>query len=58
MATVNMNLTINAFQATQPMHPLIPTLRIVQIDEGSPIMKDDDIPEEPLVPPPSELFIT
>ena len=40
------------------MPPSIPTLRIVQMDEGSPTRKPEEIPEEPLVPLPSKLFIT
>lgn len=39
------------------MHPPIPAPRIVQIDEGSPIRKPNEIPEEPLIPSPHELFI-
>ncbi|CAH1446330.1 unnamed protein product [Lactuca virosa] len=46
-----------AFQATQSTLPLIPAPRIVQINEGSPTRKPNEIPEEPLIPPPSELFI-
>lgn len=40
------------------MPPLIPTPKIASIDVGSPTRKPNELPEEPLVPPPSELFIT
>lgn len=40
------------------MLPPIPTLRIVQIDEGSPTLKPNDLPGEPLVPPPLAFTIT
>lgn len=58
MDKVKTKLKINAFIATQPMPPLIPTPRIFQIDEGSPIWKPNEIPKDPLIPLPSEQFIT
>ena len=54
MAKLKTKLTIDALRATKPMSPL---MRIVQIDEGSPIRKPNEIPEEPLLHPLSELFI-
>lgn len=40
------------------MLPTILALRIAYIDEGSPTQKPNDIPEDPLIPPSSEIFIT
>ena len=40
------------------MLPPNPGPMIVQIDGISPTRKPDEIPEEPLIPPPSDLFIT
>lgn len=40
------------------MPPPIPTMRIVHVDEGSRMKKTYDFPIEPLIPPPSETFIT
>lgn len=40
------------------MPPLIQTLRIVPIDEGSPTRKPGHLPKQTLVPPQSELIIT
>ncbi|CAH1421113.1 unnamed protein product [Lactuca virosa] len=58
MEKLKTKLTVGTFQATQSMLPPIPAPKIVQIDEGSPSRKPDDLPKEPLIPPPSELFIT
>lgn len=58
MAKLKTKLSIDAFRATQSMLPQIPTLRMVQIDEASPTQKPDDIPEEPLIPRLSKIFIT
>lgn len=58
MAKLKTKLTINAFWATQSLLPPIHALRIAEIDEGFPTQKQDDIPEEPLIPPPSEIFVT
>lgn len=58
MAKVKTKMTIDSFRAIQQTPHLIPTPRIVQIDEGFPIKKHDMIPEDPLLPHPSELFIT
>lgn len=58
MAKIKTKLTIDAFRATQSMPPSIPGPRIVPIDEGSPIKKSDELPEEPLIPPILELIIT
>lgn len=57
-AKLKINLTIDVVQATQPLPPSIPALWIAQIKEGSPTRNPDEIHEEPLVPPPSELVIT
>ncbi|CAH1421095.1 unnamed protein product [Lactuca virosa] len=51
-------LTFDAFRATQSMLPPILAPRIAQMDEGSPTQKPDEIPEEPLIVPPSALFIS
>lgn len=54
MDKVITKLIINAFRVTQST----PALRIVLIDEGSPIRNPDEIHEEPLLPPLSEMIIT
>lgn len=54
---VKTKLTIDAFLATQSMMHVIPSPRVVPIDEGSPLWKRDDIPEEPLIPPPPKFTI-
>ncbi|CAH1412925.1 unnamed protein product [Lactuca virosa] len=58
MEKIRTKLIVDAFRDTQSMLPLIPDPTIVQIDEGCPTRKHDDLPEEPLMPPPSEFFIT
>ena len=58
MAKIKTKLKIDAFRAIQSMPPSIPALRISQINEGSPTRKPDEIPKEPLIPPPSDIFIT
>ena len=58
MAMLKIKLTIDAFRAIQSMLRPIPALRIVQIDEGSPTRKPDDLLEEPLIPPPYKFFFT
>lgn len=58
MAKEKNKITINTFRATQSMLPPIPSPRIVHIDEGSPLRKPDNIPEEPLIPPPPKFTIT
>lgn len=40
------------------MLPPIPALRIIQIDEGFPTQKPDNLLELPLVPPPPEFIFT
>lgn len=40
------------------MPSLIPDPRSKPINEGSPIMTTDDLPKQPLIPPPSEVFIS
>lgn len=40
------------------MPPPIPYLKIIQIDQGSPIIKPDEIPDDSLLPPPFEFFVT
>lgn len=39
------------------MLPPFPSSRITPIDEGSPLRKPDDIPEEPLISSPPKFFI-
>lgn len=58
MAKLKTKLTINSFQATHPMPPLIPTPRIVLVDENSPIKKPGELPEDHLIHLTSELIIT
>lgn len=58
MEKVKTKLTIDAFRPTQMMPPSIPSLKIVQIDQGSPIRKPDEILDESLLPSPFELFVT
>lgn len=58
MEKLKTKVTIDAFRATQSMLPLIPTPRIVQIDEGSHTQKPNNILEEPLIPPLPEIFMT
>lgn len=57
MQKIKTKLTIDAFLAIQFMLPPIPSPRIVQIDEGSPALKGDDLLEESLVPPSLEFII-
>lgn len=57
MAKAKTALTIKSFQDTQSMLPPIPSKRIAPIDEGSPLWKPDNIPEEPLIPPTPEFTI-
>ncbi|CAI9296581.1 unnamed protein product [Lactuca saligna] len=58
MDKLKTKMTEDTFRATQSMPPPIPTLTIWHIDIGSPIKKSDYPPKEPLIPRPSELFIT
>ncbi|CAH1437890.1 unnamed protein product [Lactuca virosa] len=56
MENIKAKITVDAFRVTQSMLPPIPTL-IVKTNEGSPTRKPGDLPEEPLITPPSEFFI-
>ncbi|CAH1420159.1 unnamed protein product [Lactuca virosa] len=53
-----MKIDINALLASQPIPPPIPAPKIARVDDGPPTKKLEDLPEEPLIPPPLELFIT
>lgn len=57
MEKINTKLIVYAFRAAQSMLPLILTLRIVLIDEGSPTWKPDDLPKESLITLPIEFII-
>ena len=48
----------DAFQASHLTPQLIPALKIAPIDDGPTTTKPYDLPKEPLISPPSELFIT
>ncbi|CAH1450203.1 unnamed protein product [Lactuca virosa] len=58
IARAKTNITIDAFIATQSIPPPIPTLRIEHVDKGTLMKKTDDLPEQPLIPPFLEVFIT
>lgn len=58
MTKIKTKLTFDAFRATQFVLPPIPTLRIVQINEGSPTQKPADLREEPSITPPPEYIIS
>ncbi|CAI9301131.1 unnamed protein product [Lactuca saligna] len=44
MENIKMKLIFYAFRVTQSMPPIIPSPKIVQINEVSPINNDDDLP--------------
>lgn len=51
MAKLKTKLTIDAFRATQLMLPRIPTPRIELFDEGSPIKRSYDLPNQSMIHP-------
>lgn len=57
MGKIKTKLTIDAFRATQSVLHLIPSPRILLVDEGSPLQNSDDIPEEPLPSSPPKFAI-
>lgn len=57
MAKLKMKLTVHPFRATYYIPPPISALRIIPVNEGTPIKKPDKLPEEPLIPRPSVLII-
>ncbi|CAI9299913.1 unnamed protein product [Lactuca saligna] len=48
----------DAFQASHPTPPPILAPKITPVDDSPPTTKPDDLPEESLISPPLELFIT
>ncbi|CAI9267845.1 unnamed protein product [Lactuca saligna] len=54
-AKLKTKLTVDVFRATQPMLPPIHAQRFFPIDECYPIKKTDELSNEPMIPPPSEV---
>ncbi|CAI9283134.1 unnamed protein product [Lactuca saligna] len=46
------------FEASQPTYSPFPALKITPVDDGPPTRKSDDLPKEPLISPPLEIFMT
>lgn len=58
MEKLKMKLTSNTFWVTQYKFLFVPSPKIVKIDQGSPIQKDDSLPTLELVLPFSEVLVT
>lgn len=58
MVELQLKIANDAFQASKPTHSPIPAPKITPVYNGPPTTKPDDFPEEPLISPPLELFIT
>lgn len=58
MDKLKTTLNFDALRATQQKPPSIPFLRIMDIDQGSPIRKDNGLLAPKLVIPISEVFVT
>lgn len=57
MEKVKTKLIVDAFRATQPIPPPMYTPKMITINEGSPIEKDDSLPAPELVLPISEVIV-